>query len=75
MITILTIHKIIDFDGLVGEDSEEENCGSLNSNSSNDESTDDQNVFEANSIITPAHVVTPLNVRTASGPKDISQTR
>jgi len=30
--------------------------------------------FEANSIITPAHVVTPLSVRTAPGPKDISQT-
>lgn len=31
-------------------------------------------MFEANSIITPTHVVTPLNVRTAPGPKDISQT-
>jgi hypothetical protein len=31
-------------------------------------------VFEANSIIIPAHVVTPLNVRTAPGHKDISQT-
>lgn len=31
-------------------------------------------MFEANSIRTPAHVVTPLNVRTAPGPKDISQT-
>jgi len=32
-------------------------------------------VFEANSIITPAHVVTSLNVRTAPGPKDISQAK
>jgi len=31
-------------------------------------------VFEANSIITPAHVVTSLNVRTAPGSKDKSQT-